>query len=156
MNKSLKTSKQHPTKWDLWQPTTIEGKKAKLLQKWFGPYFITEIKNEGRVIYLKDSEGIKLPLPVSVNRIWPYPEGILKDTNPDMQMDVETNNINEFNDDNYASMSSDDEDEDGNEEPDVINEPDDDSTGHYVPSNDEESSSDEHQQNQQHKLHIIN
>src|ERR1044071_4783915 len=24
----------------LWQPSAIEGKKAKLLQKWFGPYFI--------------------------------------------------------------------------------------------------------------------
>ena len=24
----------------LWQPVTIKGKKAKLTQKWFGPYFI--------------------------------------------------------------------------------------------------------------------
>ena len=80
----------------MWQPTTLDGKKAKLLQKWFGPYFINEIKSQGRVIYLKDSEGIQLPLPVSVNRIWPYPEGLIrKDVNDSMQMDIDEKHENE-------------------------------------------------------------
>jgi hypothetical protein len=134
----------------LWQPSAIEGKKAKLLQKWFGPYYIHEIKNQGRVIYLKDSEGLKLPLPVSVNRIWPYPEGLINDTTttsssndtPATQMDVD---IDEKDDESSESsehddsMSSDDEDEDGNEEPDVIDQPDDDNSGPYYPSNQSES-----------------
>src|SRR4051812_13568439 len=50
----------------LWQPTVAKGKKAKLTQKWFGPYFIRDIKNEGRVIYLNKAEipsGIMLQAP---------------------------------------------------------------------------------------------
>jgi len=132
----------------LWQPVVIEGKKAKLVQKWFGPYFIRDIKNEGRVIYLTDSEGIKMTMPVSVNRIWPYPKSLL-----DKEISLEDKNIPNFNSpiemevdtsteplDLGDSMSSDDDDEEGNEKPDVITEPDDDNSGHYFPSDDEESS----------------
>ena len=58
----------------LFNPTKIEGKKAKLLPRWYGPYTIFDIKSQGKVIYLEDSDGIKEPLPYSVNRIDLWPE----------------------------------------------------------------------------------
>jgi hypothetical protein len=124
----------------LWQPVVIEGKKAKLTQKWFGPYFITNIKHEGRVIYLKDDDGIDIQMPVSVNRIWPYPQGLVleKDsTASEMAVDQE---IEDENSSEAEPLSSDDEEESDDYEPPVhVIEPGD-SSDAYEPSNQTESS----------------
>lgn len=124
----------------LWQPVTIEGKKAKLTQKWFGPYFIRDIKNEGRVIYLKDADGNNIPMPVSINRIWPYPPGLIEEKasqtlGNSQVLDVE----NEL--DSGESLSDDSESEDNYPEHTI--EVDEDTSGAYLPSDDEESESED-------------
>jgi len=128
----------------LWQPVVIEGKKAKLTQKWFGPFFITNIKNEGRVIYLKDDTGNDMILPVSVNRIWSYPKDLIQNnssnssTSNTNNMEVDTD-INENSVDELINESYDTSDDDDHEHynPTVISEPDDD-LGYYAPSSSEE------------------
>jgi len=57
----------------LFNPKKIEGNKAKLLQRWFGPYVIRDIKNGGRVIYLSEEDGTPIKLPYNVNRVFPLP-----------------------------------------------------------------------------------
>jgi hypothetical protein len=127
----------------LWQPVTIEGKKAKLTQKWFGPYFIRDIKNEGRVIYLKDDENKEIPLPVSVNRIWPYPSGLIQQNNTSSQVQSEmaldegqeSEEVEQISE-SEESLSSDDEDDSENEKPDHViePEPEGDTSGAYASS----------------------
>jgi hypothetical protein len=126
----------------LWQPVVIEGKKAKLTQKWFGPYFITNIKNEGRVIYLKDDDGIDIPMPVSVNRIWPYPQGLVleKDKENTVSEMTVTQDYEDEDSLNAEPLSSDDEEESDDYEPPIhVIEPSD-SSEVYEPSNQTESS----------------
>lgn len=138
----------------LWQPVVIEGKKAKLTQKWFGPYFIHQIKSEGRVVYFKDDEGNLLNTPVSVTRIWPWPKVTNMSQNTDDAMlltegvdkdlgDLEIPDKSEESDDDMIQSSGDDTDDSDSEEennvPDIINYPDDDESENYFPEKDSES-----------------
>lgn len=123
----------------LWQPVTIEGKKAKLTQKWFGPYFIRDIKNEGRVIYLNDADGNNIPMPVSINRIWPYPKGLIEEKTSQTLGNSQVLDL-ENEKDSGESLSDSESDDDQPEETFEVN---DDTSGVYLPSDDEESESED-------------
>jgi len=110
----------------LFAPTKIEGKKAKLLQRWYGPYFIKEIKNQGRVIYLQDSDKVDIKTPVSVNRIDPYPIELIPNE-IDLPQSSQGRDQDSQELDSEASITSDsssDVDSDNNSEDDEQLEPD--------------------------------
>ena len=83
-----------PTKFEVnqwvrvWNPTRIEGLKAKLLQKWYGPYQISRIKSDGKVFYLKDEMGEEVPVPYSINRLDAWKGSLPQEETEQMEIDT--------------------------------------------------------------------
>ena len=73
-NKNSAKGKVHLTfnKGDLvamWQPKNITGLSKKLIPSWQGPLEVVHSTHQGRVYYLKNTEGKELPYPISVLRL---------------------------------------------------------------------------------------